>query len=146
MPPTLVREYLFTWQLGRFLFGLPAQGVLSQPPVSLGRLLGRRPFVRFTTARGRVTTDPQSPKGGSQRFRRVTIPRLLGVSQRWRCFGSHALPLTNGGVFHAVVPCGPLRSLFCRVGAMMARTRLCTTVAFTLEGHLTSTRTHLLPE
>ena len=22
--PTLVREYLFTWQLGRFVFGLPA--------------------------------------------------------------------------------------------------------------------------
>ena len=34
----------------------------------------------------------------------MPTPRLLGVSGRWCCFGSHAL--TDGGVGDAVVPCG----------------------------------------
>ena len=42
-------------------------GVLSQPPSSLGRFLGRRPFLRSTVAGWQEATDPQSPKGGSQR-------------------------------------------------------------------------------
>ena len=44
MPPTLFLEYPFLWQLGRFLFGFASPGVLSQPPASLGRFLGRRPL------------------------------------------------------------------------------------------------------
>ena len=50
--PTLVREYLFAWQLGRSLFRLPAQGP-SRPLSLLGRFWGRRPFARSTIARGR---------------------------------------------------------------------------------------------
>ena len=45
---------------------------------------------------GRRATDPQSPKGGSQRactHEGCPTPRLLGASKRWCCFGSHTLPL-----------------------------------------------------
>ena len=47
--------------------------------------------VRHCT--GQVATDPQSPKGGSQRAcpLGVPTPRLLGVSQRWRCSSSRTL-------------------------------------------------------
>ena len=48
-------------------------------PLSPGRFLGRRPSVLSTIARGRVTTDPQSQKGGRQRFRhsRGAQPQLI---------------------------------------------------------------------
>ena len=39
-----------------------SQGVLSQPPASLGRFLGRRPFLRSAIARWQEATDPQSPE------------------------------------------------------------------------------------
>ena len=50
-------------------YSVASPGVLSQPPLSSDRFLGRRPSVLPAIARGRVTTDSQSPKGGSQRFR-----------------------------------------------------------------------------
>ena len=42
-------------------------GVLGQPHASLGRFLGRRPFLRPAIARWQEATDPQSPEGGGQR-------------------------------------------------------------------------------
>ena len=59
----------FLWHLGRFSLWVASPGVLSQLPASLGRFMGRRPFVRSTIARWQEATDPQSPKGGSQRAR-----------------------------------------------------------------------------
>ena len=53
------------WQLGLCLFGLPARSESS--PSSRGRFQGRRPFVPSTIALWQEGTDPQSPKGGSQR-------------------------------------------------------------------------------
>ena len=61
-------------------------GVMSQPPVSLGRFSGRRPCARSAIARWQEATDPQSPKGGSQRACPLGVPtlRLLGVDKEWR--------------------------------------------------------------
>ena len=65
--PRWFESTLFGGSLGLVLFGLPARGVMSQPPVTLGRFSGRRPYARSTIARRQEATDPQSPKGGSQR-------------------------------------------------------------------------------
>ena len=67
-----------------------SQGVLSQHPLTPGRFWGRRPSCTFHHCTGQVATDPQSPKGGSQRAcpPGVPTPRLLGKSKEWRCFSS----------------------------------------------------------
>ena len=67
MPPTLFRELLFSVAVGPPSLWFASPGVLSQPPASLGRFWGRRPFVRSTIAPWQEATDPQSPEGGSQR-------------------------------------------------------------------------------
>ena len=52
MPPTLVCECTsFLWQLWSRSLWVASPGVLSQLPATLGRSLGRRPFLRFTIAR-----------------------------------------------------------------------------------------------
>ena len=56
-------------------------------PSSPGRFWGRRPFVRSAIVRWQEATDPQSPKGGSQRACH-TEGAHLGVSKEWRCFSS----------------------------------------------------------
>ena len=71
---------------GRF-FGSP-------PLVLLGRFWGRRPFVRSTIARWQKATDPQSPKGGSQR-----------ACQHGGCPPHGFWASLNGGVVSAVIPC-----------------------------------------
>ena len=65
-----------------------------RPFVSHGRFLGRRPFVRSTIARWQEATDPQSPKGGSQRActHEGCPPHGFWATQ-------------NGGVVSAVIPC-----------------------------------------
>ena len=75
-------------------------GVRSQPHLSIGRFLGRRPFVRSTIARGRVTTDPQSPKGGSQRSRhsKSTHPTASGRLSTVVLVRQPYPALANGGV------------------------------------------------
>ena len=84
---------------------------MSQPPLSLGRFLGRRPFVRSTIARWQEATDPQSPKGGSQRActheARGAHPTASGRRKTVVLFRQSYPALTNGGVDDAVVPCGP---------------------------------------
>ena len=67
MPPTLLREFLFSVAVRPLSLWVASPGVLSQLPASLGRFLGRRPFVRSTIAQWQEATDPQSPEGGSQR-------------------------------------------------------------------------------
>ena len=81
----------------RSVFGTP-------PLVSLGRFLGRRPFVRSSHCPVPAFPLTQSPEGGSQRCRITRggpTPRLLGhvslITQS---------TLRNGGVVDAVVPCG----------------------------------------
>ena len=83
-------------------------------------------FVRSTIARRQEATDPQSPKGGSQRPANTegahpTASGRLAMAVRTQPLrdasrGSEssmvgswvaALQLTNGGVVNAVVPCGP---------------------------------------
>ena len=63
---------------------VPSWSVFGSPPLRT---------VRHCT--GQVATDPQSPKGGSQRAcpLGVPTPRLLGVAQRWRCLSSRTLLL-----------------------------------------------------
>ena len=70
--------------------------------MSHGRFLGRRRFVRSTIARWQEATDPQSPKGGSQRAYPAASGRLKTVV----LFRQSYPALTNGGVDNAVVPCG----------------------------------------
>ena len=67
MPPTQFREFFFPVAVGPLSLWVVSPGVLSQPPASLGRFWGRRPFVRSTIARWQEATDPQSPEGGCQR-------------------------------------------------------------------------------
>ena len=76
------------WQLGRSLFGLPAR--VRVVPFVTRSVLGSTPLSTFHHCTGQVATDPQSPKGGSQRAcpQGVPTPRLLGVTQEWRCFSS----------------------------------------------------------
>ena len=76
------------WQLGRSLFGMPAR--VPVVPIVAWSVLGSPPFSTFHHCTEQVATDPQSPKGGSQRAcpLGVPTPRLLGVSQEWRCFSS----------------------------------------------------------
>ena len=83
-PPTLFREFSFFWQLGRFLF----PGVLSQSPLT--PVLGSPPFRLVHHCTGQEATDPQFPKGGSQRAcpPGVPTPRLLGDTKEWRCLSS----------------------------------------------------------
>ena len=69
-------------------------GVLSQPPLPRGRLLGRRSFVRSTVAWWRNTTDPQSPKGGGQRFLHTRVDHSTASGR-----------LFNGGVVSASITC-----------------------------------------
>ena len=45
------REFLFSVAVGPLSLWVASPGVQSQPPASLGRFLGRRPFVRSTIAR-----------------------------------------------------------------------------------------------
>ena len=86
---------------------LASPGVLSQPLLSLGRFLGRRPpFVPPLPGDGiSLTHSPRREVASGPVTRVVPTSRLLGVSKRWRCFGSRTLPFTNGGVVFAVVPC-----------------------------------------
>ena len=128
MPPTLFREFLFSVAVGPLSLWVASPGVLSQPPASLGRFPGRRPFVRSTIAWWQEATDPQSPEGGSQRActhggahstasgrQALAIRTQLGMPARGpsrphpRTVGSWvaALQHTNGGVVDADVPCGP---------------------------------------
>ena len=51
MPPTLISEFLFSVAVRPLSRWVASPGDMSQPPVSLGRFLGRRPFVRSTIAR-----------------------------------------------------------------------------------------------
>ena len=64
-------------------------GDMSQPPASLGRFLGRRPFSTVHHCTGQVATDPRSPKGGSQRACPLgaPTPRLLGVAKECKAVG-----------------------------------------------------------
>ena len=84
LAPKLLREFLFS-QVGFWV---------AAPFVSHGRFLGCRPFVRSTIARWQEATDPQSPKGGSQRActHEGCPPHGFWASQ-------------NGGVVSAVIPC-----------------------------------------
>ena len=97
----------FPVAVGPLSLGVASPGVLSQPPASLGRFQGRRTFVRSTIARWQEATDPQSPKGGSQRACHHggcpphgfwASPRGIVVSaaipcplERWRCLRSRTL-------------------------------------------------------
>ena len=106
-------------------------GSSESAPCVTWSVFGSPPLQHGTPLPGAsAPTDPQSPKGGSQ-WRRITrgvpTPRLLGDLQwqlgrslfgmpargpsrlLFRMVGSWvaALQLTNGGVVHAVVPCGP---------------------------------------
>ena len=104
MPPTLFRVYLLTVAVGKRSLWVASPGVMSQPPVSLGRFSGRRPFVRSTIARWQEATDPQSLEGGSQRTCTHGGCPLHGFRASLR----QPYPaLTNGGVDNSVVPCGP---------------------------------------
>ena len=72
--------------VGPLSLWVASPGVLNQPPVSLGRFLGRRPFVRSTIARWQEATDPQSLEGGSQRACQHGLCPSHGF---WvTCFGS----------------------------------------------------------
>ena len=64
-------------------------GDMSQPPLTPGRFLGRRPLSSFRHCTGQVATDPRSPKGGSQRGcpLGVPTPRLLGVAKECKAVG-----------------------------------------------------------
>ena len=66
VPPTLLREFLFSVAVRPLSLWVASPGVLTQPPASLGRFLGRRPILRSTIARWQEATDPESPEGGSQ--------------------------------------------------------------------------------
>ena len=94
IPPTLFLEYLFSLAVGPISLWVASPGVLSQPPASLGRFWGRRPFVRSTIARWQEATDPQSPEGGSQRActHEGCPPRGFWATQ-------------DGSVVSAVIPC-----------------------------------------
>ena len=50
---TLVREYTVCWQFRPRSLWVASPGVLSQPPLLLGRFLGRRPCARSAIARDR---------------------------------------------------------------------------------------------
>ena len=81
--PSCFESSSFRWSV----FGSP-------PLVSLGRFLGRRPFVRSTIARWQEATDPQSPEGGSQRActHEGCPPHGFWATQ-------------DGGVVSAAIPC-----------------------------------------
>ena len=85
LDPKLLREFLLS------LVGFWVAAPLCR---SVGFWVAAPSFVPPLPGAG-VPTDPQSPEGGSQwcRITRgVPTPRLLGVSRRWCCFGSHTLP------------------------------------------------------
>ena len=84
-------------------------GVLSQHPLShlVGSWVAALSFVPpLPSDRIPLIHSPRREVASSPATRGVPTPRLLGVSKRWRCFGSRTLPFTNGGVVYAVVPCG----------------------------------------
>ena len=68
-------------------------GSYESAPFFAWSVLGSPPFCTVHHCTGQVATDPQSPKGGSQRAcpLGVPTPRLLGDSQRWRCLSSRTL-------------------------------------------------------
>ena len=66
MPPTLFREFLFS-VAGPLSLWVASPGVLSQPPASLGRFLGRRPAARSAIAGGRRPLTHSPREGGGQR-------------------------------------------------------------------------------
>ena len=74
--------------------------------MSLGRFQGRRPFVRSTIARWQEATDPQFPKGGSQRGLPNTEgahPTASGRRKEVVLFRQSYPALTNGGVDNAAL-------------------------------------------
>ena len=90
--PTLFREYLFVAVWASVSLGCQP-GSYESAPFFAWSVLGSPPFSTVHHCTGQVATDPQSPKGGSQRAcpQGVPTPRLLGVSQRWRCLSSRTL-------------------------------------------------------
>ena len=85
--PTLFRDVA----VGSLSLWVASPGVLSQPPASHGRFLGRHRLSTVHHCPVPALPLTQSPKGGSQRCRitrGVPTPRLLGESKEWRCFGS----------------------------------------------------------
>ena len=117
--------------VGKLSLWVASPGVLSQPPASLGRFLGRRPFLAFhhcLAGRRPLTHSPRREVVSGPAHTRGAHPTASGrhamsVSAAWDAspgsessllfrigsglFGLPALQLTNGGVVHAVVPCGP---------------------------------------
>ena len=71
----------------RIAFSLGCQhGSYESAPFFAWSVLGSPPSSTIHHCTGQVATDPQSPKGGSQRAcpLGVPTPRLLGVSKEWR--------------------------------------------------------------
>ena len=74
---TVTRVTVCSWQLGSFLFGMPARG--PSGPLLVGFRVP--PLTRSAIVRWQEATDPQSPKGGSQRACPTTASgRLLNVA------------------------------------------------------------------
>ena len=85
--PTLVREYLFSWQLGHFLFGLPAREFrVSSLCHLVGSWVDALPF-------GPPLPGDRRPLTHSPRREVASGPATRGVpTKRWCCFGSDTLP------------------------------------------------------
>ena len=70
--------------------------VFGSPPLCVARsVFGSPPLRSFHHCPVPAFPLTHSPEGGSQRCRitrGVPTPRLLGVTGRWCCFGSHTLP------------------------------------------------------
>ena len=64
--PTLVREYLLDTSLAAFSLGCQPGSYESAPCVTWS-VIGTPPLRTVSHCTGQVATDPQSPKGGSQR-------------------------------------------------------------------------------
>ena len=88
--PTLVREYLSETSCSWTSFSSGCQPGIRVVPLVGWPVLGLPPFCTFHHCTGQEATDPQSPKGGSQRAWQLGVPtpRLLGVWKEWRCLSS----------------------------------------------------------
>ena len=90
----------FLWQLGRFLFGLPARlRHLVGFWVAALQLVPPLPGDRMP-----LTHSPRREVVSGPATRGVPTRRLLGVAKRWCCFGSHTLPSRTVALFAQSYP------------------------------------------
>ena len=68
MPPTMFREFLLPVAARKLSLWVASPGVLSQPPLTRGSVFRvAAPLFVLPFVKRQEATDPQSPKGGSQR-------------------------------------------------------------------------------